>query len=135
MFPRLGLLMGTGFIVDAAIVIAESVRAHERKNPGSPTAAVDGTHAVARPVLASSLTTIITFLPLMYVEGVMGRFIFLLPVVVIAAIVFSGVEAFVILPAHLNKWSHRRSNSESRPSRPARMRKRLDTAIDRVAAR
>ena len=42
---------------------------------------------MALPVLASSATTIIAFIPLMFVEGVMGKLIYILPVVVIAAVV------------------------------------------------
>ena len=94
MISLLGLLMAVGIIVDDAIVIAESVRAGARQGLEPALAAVDGTHQVALPVLTSSATTIVAFIPLMYVEGVMGKLIYILPVVMIAAIVASAVEAF-----------------------------------------
>lgn len=106
MISLLGLLMATGIIVDDAIVIAESTRASERDGLSPDLAAVEGTRRVASPVLMSSLTTIVAFVPLMYVKGVMGKLIYVLPVVVIAAIIASAFEAFVILPAHLREWGN-----------------------------
>ncbi|MFQ5589885.1 MAG: efflux RND transporter permease subunit [Phycisphaerae bacterium] len=131
MISLLGLLMATGLIVDDAIVIAESVRAAARTGLEPSLAAVEGTRQVALPVLTSSATTIVAFVPLMYVEGVMGKLIYILPVVVIAGIVASGVEAFAILPAHLNEWT-----TDPRAGRHGRWRKdvraRLDSWIDGI---
>lgn len=134
MISLLGLLMATGLIVDDAIVIAESVRARARSGSDPELAAVEGTHEVARPVLASSVTTIIAFVPLMFVEGVMGKLIYVLPVVVIAAIVASAFEGFVILPAHLGEWIGRSRSAKVAPWR-RRIRDRFDAWIDTFIAR
>ena len=82
------------------------------------------------PVLASSATTIIAFVPLMLVDGVMGRLIYILPVVVIAAVVASSMEAFLILPAHLRAWNGGGNNGSSRAPRSWKIRNYLDTRID-----
>ena len=95
------LIMVSGIIVDDAIVIAESIHARRRQGDTPALASIEGAACMALPVLGSSLTTIIAFIPLLYVSGVMGRFVRVLPMVVIAAIVASALEAFVILPAHL----------------------------------
>lgn len=128
MISLLGLLMATGIIVDDAIVIAESVRARARDGLSPEAASFDGTMRIAMPVLISSVTTIVAFIPLMFVSGVMGKLIYALPVVVIAAIVASGVEAFLILPAHLCEWSP----PDERRIAPWRVtvRRRLDDFID-----
>lgn len=95
------LLMVSGIIVDDSIVIAESV--HERRKSGDPPrlAAIEGTSRVALPVIGSSITTAVSFVPLLFVVGVMGKLVYVIPVVVIAAIVASTIEGFWIQPAHL----------------------------------
>ncbi|MHC5112004.1 MAG: efflux RND transporter permease subunit [Planctomycetota bacterium] len=126
------LIMVSGIIVDDAIVLADSV--HTRRRAGDPPmlASIEGACRVALPVLGASVTTIIAFIPMMYVVGVMGRFIRVLPVVVIAAIVASAVEAFFILPAHLNERQVRGVERKSRG--PSRWRRYVDGWIDHVIA-
>ncbi len=135
MISLLGLLMATGIIVDDAIVIADSVRTQARRGLVPDLAAVEGTRRMAIPVLASSATTIIAFIPLMFVEGVMGKLIYILPVVVIAAVVASAIEAFLILPGHLQAWTTDEEDAKSQESRHRRMRHRLDTWIDDLIVR
>lgn len=131
MISLLGLLMATGIIVDDAIVVAESVRACVREGLPLAQASVEGAHRVALPVIMSSVTTIIAFIPLMHVEGVMAKFIYVFPVVVIAAIIASSFEAFLILPAHLFEWgaSGKSSATEAGGWRD-RWRRRMDQSID-----
>ncbi len=135
MISLLGLLMATGIIVDDAIVIAESVRAGVREGLEPALAAAEGTHRVALPVLTSSATTIVAFIPLMHVEGVMGKLIYVLPVVMIAAIVASALEAFVILPAHLCEWAVDRQDTGSASLWRKKVRRRIDTWIDNLIVR
>jgi multidrug efflux pump subunit AcrB len=130
MISLLGLLMATGIIVDDAIVIADSVRAQARSGLAPDLAAVEGTRRMAIPVLASSATTIIAFIPLMFVDGVMGKLIYILPVVVIAAVAASAIEAFLILPGHLQAWTTVEKSSSPEASRRRRIRHRLDEWID-----
>ncbi len=135
MISLLGLLMATGIIVDDAIVIADSVRSQARRGLSPDLAAVEGTRRMAIPVLASSATTIIAFIPLMFVEGVMGKLIYILPVVVIAAVAASAVEVFLILPSHLQAWTTDLGAADSPPSLRRRIRHRLDTLIDEIIVR
>ncbi len=101
-----GLIMADAIVLDDSIVIADSVLARERKGLTPALAAIQGTSRVASPVIHSSLTTTIMFLPLLFVEGAMGKLIYVLPVVVIASIAASLAEAFFILPAHLCEWKN-----------------------------
>ncbi len=135
MITLMGLLMATGIIVDDAIVVAERVRAEARTGKTPELAAVDGTRSVALPVLMSSATTVMAFLPLMAVDGVMGKLIFVLPIAVIAAIGASALEAFVILPAHLVELTRDESSGGGRDSAPRRLRRRVDAWLDDVITR
>lgn len=133
MISLFALIMVSGIIVDDAIVIAESV--HERRRAGltPERSSIEGASAVALPVLASTTTTIAAFIPLLFVVGVMGRFVHVLPVVVIAALTASTVEAFGILPSHL---CHRSPPGVPvRPREPRRVRRVLDGAIDGLITR
>ncbi|MBI4879942.1 MAG: efflux RND transporter permease subunit [Planctomycetes bacterium] len=95
------LIIVLGMLVDDAIVIGENI--HAKIDEGMPPAeaAVQGANEVAMPVLAAVLTTIIAFLPLAFIRGIWGDFLGVIPVVVIAALSVSLVEAFLILPSHL----------------------------------
>ncbi len=133
MISLLGLLMATGIVVDDAIVIAEAVRKQSRDGLAPLDAAVAGTRRVALPVLLSSLTTIVAFIPIMFVKGVMGKFIYVLPVVVIATIVASAIEAFAILPAHLAEWVS--ENKADKKNWRTRTRAKLDQFIEMVVTK
>jgi len=68
-----GLALGVGMMVDAGIVVLESIAREERLRPGQPAAsALAGTRTVILPVAASIFTTIIVFLPLVYTGGLSG---------------------------------------------------------------
>ena len=62
---------------------------------------IDGTIEVIPSVTASVLTTIIAFSPMLFVAGIMGKFIAVMPVAVIAMLAISLIESMTILPCHL----------------------------------
>jgi multidrug efflux pump subunit AcrB len=102
MISLFGLIMVLGIIVDDAIVVGESIYVHRKMGKSALQAAIDGTMEVWLPVVAAVTTTIVAFIPLLFVGGIMGKFIAILPVVVIACLAISLVESLVLLPAHLN---------------------------------
>jgi multidrug efflux pump subunit AcrB len=101
MVSLMALIMTLGIIVDDAIVVGE--HAATRKEMGLPAseAAESGATRMFTPVLASSLTTVVAFLPVLMISNRMGQFMAVLPKVVIAVILASLVECFLILPGHL----------------------------------
>ncbi|MFC1820779.1 efflux RND transporter permease subunit, partial [Thermodesulfobacteriota bacterium] len=102
MMSLFAFILILGIVVDDAIVVGESIYVH-RKNGASPIkAAVEGVWEVGLPVIAAVLTTIVAFLPLAKVGGIMGKFIFILPIIVIACLGTSLLECLALLPAHLN---------------------------------
>ncbi len=102
MISLFGLIMVLGIVVDDAIVVGEAIYVHRKQGKPPLKAAVDGVSEVGMPVIAAILTTIVAFIPLFYVGGIMGKFISILPAVVIACLVVSLVECLFLLPAHLS---------------------------------
>ncbi|RME69769.1 MAG: efflux RND transporter permease subunit, partial [Nitrospirae bacterium] len=101
MISLFAFIMVLGIVVDDAIVIGESIFRYRQKGLPSLQAAVEGTMVVAVPVIFAVVTTIAAFWPMLYGSGVMGKVIRNIPVVVIAVLTGSLIEALLILPAHL----------------------------------
>jgi HAE1 family hydrophobic/amphiphilic exporter-1 len=96
-----GLIVVLGLLVDDAIVVAENIMArHARKEPALE-AAIRGTDQVFWPVVATVLTTIVAFLPLLFIKGQIGDLLGALPWVVACALTMSLIEAVLILPSHM----------------------------------
>ena len=125
MVSLFALIMAIGIIVDDAIVVGEDALAQHQDGAGPLAAATGGAERMLTPVLASSLTTIAAFLPLMLVSGIIGRILFDIPLVVACVIGASLVECFLILPGHLRQAL---AATARRPA-PSRLRTRLDAAF------
>ncbi|MDO4557999.1 MAG: efflux RND transporter permease subunit, partial [Planctomycetia bacterium] len=108
MMSMFAFILVLGILVDDAIVIGESVHHHVQLGEPVHQAVINGVSEVAVSVMASVLTTIIAFTPLLFVPGMMGKFCHGLPIVVIAALLFSLFESLVILPVHLDHEPGRR---------------------------
>jgi len=102
MISLFGLIMVLGIVVDDAIVVGEAIYVHRKRGELPLQAAVNGVSEVAMPVFAAVSTTIVAFIPLSYVGGTMGKFVAILPVVVISCLLISLVESLLLLPAHLS---------------------------------
>jgi len=101
MLSLFAFILVLGIVVDDAIVVGESIyQEHERGHTGEA-GAVRGVLAVSVPVVFAVLTTIIAFVPILYLPGALGKFFAVIPVIVIPALLFSLVESQLILPAHL----------------------------------
>jgi multidrug efflux pump subunit AcrB len=101
MLSMFAFLMAIGIVVDDAIVISDNVDRHRRMGKSLVAAAIDGTVEVVPSVISSVLTTVITFLPLCFVSGVMGKFIAVMPFAFISTLLVSLAEATLVLPGHL----------------------------------
>ncbi len=121
MMSLFALIMALGIIVDDAIVVGEDALAHYQTGEHSLEAAEGGARRMLAPVLASSLTTIAAFLPLMQVGGPIGNILRDIPLVIVCVILASLVESFLVLPGHLRHSFHRQHHA-----RPGPWRQRLD---------
>jgi multidrug efflux pump subunit AcrB len=109
------MIIVIGIIVDDAIIISENI--YHRKELGDTPldAAVNGIHGVFLPVLTTVLTTFLVFLPMLFMKGMLGKFIYVIPLTISLALFVSLAEVMVILPAHLLPGLHRHSGKKSKP--------------------
>ena len=101
MLSLFGFIMTLGILVDDAIIVGENVYTHYKTGKSAKQAVIDSVGQIGAPVVMAITTTIVAFTPLMHIAGVMGKFIYIMPQAVICILAFSLVEAFLILPAHL----------------------------------
>lgn len=101
MTSMFAFLIALGIMVDDAIVIGENIYVHRTMGKGMRQAAIDGTMEVMPSVVTSVLTTVLAFLPMMFMTGRLARFTEVLPLAVIAILLFSLTEALTVLPSHL----------------------------------
>jgi len=103
-----------GIVVDDAIIVIENVYRHLEMGKSPVQAAIDGTHEVMWPVVSAVLTTVAAFLPLIMMEGRIGKFIYVLPIVAMLALLGSLVESLVVLPSHLADFGQLPKNQDKR---------------------
>ena len=125
MMTLVALLMAIGIVMDDSIVLSESIAVHS-ENGVTVDSVTRGVMAVAPGVAASFLTTAAIFLPLSFLAGELGKVLQVLPVVLLAALAASLVEAFLILPHHLRGGLARAQHA------PRRFRQRFDAGFDRL---
>ena len=138
MISLFALIMALGVIVDDAIVVGEDADAHARMGEASVYASEGAAKRMVWPVLASSLTTVAAFMPLLVVGGVIGNILGDIPTVMICVLVASLLECFIVLPAHLRHAfvPKTRARPEGAPERPSgnpitRLRTGFEQKFDR----
>ncbi|MBG0790691.1 MAG: efflux RND transporter permease subunit [Desulfovibrionaceae bacterium] len=92
------LILSLGMLVDNGIVVVENIYRHMQMGKTRLEAARDASDEVAWPVIASTLTTVGAFLPMVFWPGIMGEFMSYLPITVIIALFASLFIALVINP-------------------------------------
>ncbi|MCK5305664.1 MAG: efflux RND transporter permease subunit [Candidatus Omnitrophica bacterium] len=95
-----GLIIVLGMLVDDGIIVAENCSRYLEAGMDPRAAAIKGTEEVLKPVVTAVLTTMAAFAPLLFLPGIMGKFIRGIPVIVIIALCASLLEALIILPSH-----------------------------------
>ncbi|MFB6260265.1 MAG: efflux RND transporter permease subunit, partial [Thiohalorhabdaceae bacterium] len=101
MITLVALLMAIGIVMDDAVVIVDNIAVHSARQHSALVAVTEGTRQVLPGVMSSFLTTVVVFAPLSFLAGQLGAVVEVLPVVLIAALAASLIEAFWILPHHL----------------------------------
>jgi multidrug efflux pump subunit AcrB len=100
MIVLFAFLLALGIVVDDAIVVIENTHRllHEHPNLTTPKAAKFAAGEVFIPVLAGTLTTVAPFVPLLFWPGIVGSFMFYLPVTLILTLMSSLIVAFIMNP-------------------------------------
>ncbi len=116
----LGIVIVLGMLVDDAVVVVEAIYYRIQRGAEALGAALAGLREVAQPVTSAVSTTMAAFLPLMLLGGILGQFMFVIPLVVTLGLATSLIEAFWILPSHLIDWRGRHGHRERAGGRRAR---------------
>ena len=95
------MILVIGIVVDDGIVVAENIWRHRELGLAPLEAAVEGAYSVFWPVLTTIITTTLAFVPMFFMTGILGDFVFVIPLVVVLALSISFMEVTCTLPAHL----------------------------------
>jgi multidrug efflux pump subunit AcrB len=110
------LVLLIGIIVDDGIIISENIYRRREMGDSPVEAAVNGTNEVFFPVLTTILTTFLAFAPMFFMKGMMGKFVFVIPLTISLALFISLFEAVFALPSHLAKGMERSRKGAQRES-------------------
>jgi len=110
-----GLIIVLGMLVDDGIIVAENAYRHMEKGLPPRQAAVKGSEEVMGAVTTAVLTTIASFAPLLFMSGIIGKFIRNIPTVLIIALLASLGEALIILPCHLADFVKVKIDTQGKP--------------------
>lgn len=122
-----GIALAVGLIVDDAIVVLEAIFRKHEQGLSMAEAAVTGTREVAGAVLASTLTTVAVFFPMVFVQGIAGQLFADQALVVTASLLFSLLVAMTLIPMLAARLNQHRALPDASPVREdgARWRRRL----------
>ena len=124
-----GLALGVGMMVDSAVVVLENVfRRRQEEHDDARDAAVEGTGEVATAIIASTITTLVIFLPLVFVRGVAGVLFQELAYVIVFSLVCSLMVALSVVPMLASRLLQRESSPSS--NSVARAAERTLRALD-----
>ena len=102
-----GLAFAVGMVVDNAIVVIENIYRHLEMGKRAPRAAVDGAKEVAGAVVASTLTTLAVFFPILLVQETAGQLFRDIALAIMAAVGLSMIVSITVIPAAASKLLHR----------------------------
>ena len=120
MISLFALIITLGLVVDDAIVVGENAYTKMEEGEDPLVAATEGAREMVVPVTFAVLTTVAAFFPLLLVPGFSGKIFGIIPLVVISVLMFSLIESFFILPAHL-------AHSKKETEEPTGIWRTLDT--------
>lgn len=101
MVSLFGFIVTLGMVVDDAIIVGENAFTRTQTGMAPMDAAIAGAKDMVMPVTFAVLTTLAAFAPMLFVPGTMGKIFAIFPVVVGSVLIFSLIESFLILPAHM----------------------------------
>ena len=102
----------SGIIVDDAIVVVENIYRHHQMGKSAKEAIITGTSEVFLPVISATLTTVVAFLPMLIMTGMVGDFFEIIPKTIAFALVASILECLFILPCHYRDFGPRKVESK-----------------------
>jgi multidrug efflux pump subunit AcrB len=106
-------VIALGMLVDDGIVVVENIYRHYQMGKTRIEAAIDGTKEVMLPVTTATITTIVAFLPILWMPGIMGGFMRYLPITISVTLAASLFVAFIVNPMLASLFMTREDATES----------------------
>jgi len=94
--------LAIGIVVDDAIVVAEHIQYERKRGTPGVVAAIRGTRRIKVPLTFAVLTSVVAFVPLLFIPGGIGEIWMALPVIITAMLLISLIESLLVLPNHLS---------------------------------
>jgi CzcA family heavy metal efflux pump len=131
-----GLALGVGRLVDDAIVVLENIYRHRTAGESPSEAAIRGSGEVGLAVLASTVTTIVVFLPVAFITGIAKLLFTPLALTVAFSLIASYFVSLTVIPVLSRKYLHPETDEvlPASPTRPQRLKWRLKVMFDRIDA-
>lgn len=131
-----GMAIAIGLVIDDAVVVTENIVRHLALTDDRRAAIREALAELVWPVTTSTLTTVVVFLPLGLLQGVVGQFFAALSVTLVVAVLVSLVLALTLVPLLAEQYVH----AESAPARahsspPAAFLARIGESLDRLGQR
>jgi HAE1 family hydrophobic/amphiphilic exporter-1 len=127
-----GLALGVGMIVDAAIVVIENTHRHLHMGKDRMTAAIDGSEEVWSAILASTLTHIAVFVPLLFLSGTSSILFGQLAFVVMFSLAMSLFVAVTIVPVLCSRWLKTPDEEAQRSGVPGTLHRTSERFLENV---
>lgn len=131
----LALTLSIGILVDDAIVVRENITRHLHMGKSHLRAAFDGTNEIGLAVTATTATIVAVFLPVAFMDGMVGRFFYEFGVTVSAAVLISLFVAFTLDPMLSSVWHDPDAESDAKRGWIGRLIARFDHVFERLADR
>lgn len=126
-FTLLGLSLAIGLVVDDAVMVMENIFRHGEQGKDGFRAAGEGTREITFAALAATAAVIAIFLPVIFMEGVVGRYFFQFGVTLSVAVAISYVEAVTLAPARCARLL-------THGKKPGRLVQAVDAAFRHLAS-
>ncbi|MGH7282771.1 MAG: efflux RND transporter permease subunit, partial [Polyangiaceae bacterium] len=105
MMTLLGLSLAIGLLIDDAVVVRENISKHLERGEDPKTAALEGTKEIMLSVLATTLTVVAVFMPVAFMDGIVGQFFRQFGLTIVAAVLMSLFVAFTLDPMLSSRFS------------------------------
>ena len=104
LFTLLGLALAVGIVVDDAIMVLENIYRHKAMGKGRVDASRDGANEITFAAVASTVAVVAIFLPVVFMQGVIGKFFFQFGVTITTAVLLSLLEAVTLIPMRCSQF-------------------------------
>lgn len=132
MMSLLALSLSVGLLIDDAIVVRENIVRHLNMGKDHYHAALDGTNEIGIAVLSTTLTIVAVFLPVGFMQGIIGKFFFQFGVTVTVSVLISLLVSFTLDPMLSSIWHEPKDGGWLKRSWLGKFLDRFESAFDRL---